>query len=195
MNQASRPCVREITACYDASSILVYQAFSDLIADAACRQGRFGDGFRMTRCSWIKPNLGWMLYRSGYARKPRQERVLSIRLSRKGFDRILELAELHQPECPVHTVLLRTVPVVCQWDPYRDLLARKVWPLRAIQLGLRDAALHAYVHDWCLGIEDITSLVHAVAAAVDGRGPMPEVPLEQLYPVSPETARRLGMEV
>ncbi|HBB34945.1 MAG TPA: hypothetical protein DDZ80_20145 [Cyanobacteria bacterium UBA8803] len=31
--------------------------------------GNFGKGFSLHRMTWIKPSLGWMLYRSGYATK------------------------------------------------------------------------------------------------------------------------------
>jgi hypothetical protein len=36
--------------------------------------------------TWIKPSFGWMMYRSGWAAKPGQERILAIEISRTGFD-------------------------------------------------------------------------------------------------------------
>lgn len=82
---------------------------------------------------------------------------------------------------------------MCQWDPFRELAARKAGPLRAIQLGLQGEVLNAYVHDWCLRIDDITDMVHAIEAAVLNRQQIPSVPEERLYPVSTDIARQLGM--
>ena len=42
--------------------------------------------------SWIKTNFLWMMYRSGWACKPGQERVLAVRITREGFDSILAKA-------------------------------------------------------------------------------------------------------
>ncbi len=36
--------------------------------------------------TWIKPSFLWMMYRSGWATKPGQEQVLSIEITRSGFE-------------------------------------------------------------------------------------------------------------
>lgn len=36
--------------------------------------------------SWIKPNFLWMIFRSGWATKENQERVLAMFLRREAFD-------------------------------------------------------------------------------------------------------------
>merc|ERR1711963_806137 len=38
--------------------------------------------------TWIKPSFAWMMYRSGYGRKPNQTNVLKIKL---GHDAVAEL--------------------------------------------------------------------------------------------------------
>ncbi len=40
----------------------------------------------MNRMTWIKPNFLWMMYRSGWAVKKNQERILAIKLTKKGFE-------------------------------------------------------------------------------------------------------------
>lgn len=82
-----------------------------------------------------------------------------------------------------------------QWDPDH---APGGPPLlrRALQLGLRDAALRRYVREWTLGIEDITDFVraqhrHALTGDLDAL----ETPREEVYPVTdPVVAARLGVD-
>ena len=80
---------RQIRAQYDADTITIYQAYSPHIADAAVAAGRFADGFKRDRMTWIKPSFLWMMYRSGWVTKPGQERVIAIRIRRDGFDWVL----------------------------------------------------------------------------------------------------------
>ena len=75
---------RHILAQYDAESVVVYQAYRDDIADWAVQHQAFGGPWSFTRMSWIKPNFLWMMYRSGWATKPGQERVLAVWLDREG---------------------------------------------------------------------------------------------------------------
>ncbi len=70
---------RHVLAQHDAETVVVYQAFRPSIAEFAVRAGRFGGEFSLTRMSWIKPNFLWMMYRSAWATKEGQERVLAVR--------------------------------------------------------------------------------------------------------------------
>jgi len=76
---------RQIRALYDADCITVYQPYSAHIVEAAVAAGRFGDGFKRDRMTSIKPSFLRMMYRSGWATKPGQERVLAFRVRRDGF--------------------------------------------------------------------------------------------------------------
>ena len=80
---------RQIYAAYDDEGVYVYQAFKPSIVKAALDKGTFGAGFNMERMTWIKPSFGWILYRSGYATKTRQEAILKIKLTHEGFLKIL----------------------------------------------------------------------------------------------------------
>ncbi|RHZ46916.1 uncharacterized protein CDV56_102444 [Aspergillus thermomutatus] len=64
---------RQIRAKYT-----VYQAYTSSIADAALDAQRFVPPFSRTHITWVKASFLWMAYRSGWARKPKQERVLAI---------------------------------------------------------------------------------------------------------------------
>ncbi len=81
-----------VRAAFDDDTVIVYQAYSDAIADEALRLGTFGQAFSLGRMTWVKPSFGWMLYRSGYGRKPGQERVLRISLTHDGFRAALAAA-------------------------------------------------------------------------------------------------------
>lgn len=51
------PQLNEIRADYDARSLVVYQAFSPAIANAAIEAGRFVAPFSFTRMTWIKSSF------------------------------------------------------------------------------------------------------------------------------------------
>jgi hypothetical protein len=62
--------------------------------------------------TWMKTNFLWMMFRSGWATKHNQQSILAIRLTRKGFDKILTHAYhslLKTPKFPDKVRL--------QWDP------------------------------------------------------------------------------
>ena len=98
---------RQVRAAYDDQTITVYQAFAAEIAVPAARSGSFeGAPFSLDRMTWIKPSFLWMMYRSGWATKTRQEHVLSVRITREGFEAALAQAVLShfEPErYPDHT--------------------------------------------------------------------------------------------
>lgn len=195
------PSGRHILAQYDAARVVVYQAFSPSIARAAVAQGRFGEGFSLTRMSWIKPNFLWMMFRAGWATKASQEAVLAVSLAREGFDAILAAAvhAAHVPEVygdrDAWQRAVQASDVRLQWDPDHAPGGAPL-PRRAVQLGLRDNALRRYVREWTLGIEDITDSVraqhrHALAGDLDAL----ETPREEVYPVDdPAVAARLGVD-
>jgi hypothetical protein len=64
------------------------------IADPAVATQTFIAPFKPSRMTWIKPSFSWMTHRSGWAAKPRQERILSIRITRAGFEEALSQAVL-----------------------------------------------------------------------------------------------------
>jgi hypothetical protein len=82
-----------------------------------------------------------------------------------------------------------------QWDPDHHPSGAKL-ERRAIQLGLRGAALESFAEAWILGIEDITPFVVEQRARVRS-GDLGELrtPREEVYPVADaEVAGRLGVE-
>lgn len=92
-----------ILAHYDDSTITVYQAYSDAIADGLLMsQNYHGDaavqsGFSLERMTWIKTNFLWMMFRSGWGTKPEQTRTLAIRIRREGWEAILEASVSTRP--------------------------------------------------------------------------------------------------
>lgn len=52
--------------------------------------------------TWIKPSFLWMAYRSGWGRKPGQERVLRIDITREGFEWALANSCLSHFDPSVH---------------------------------------------------------------------------------------------
>jgi hypothetical protein len=191
---------KEIRAVYDVRTIRVYQAYGDAIADAALSRGTFvSPPFKMERMTWVKPSFLWMMYRSGWGNKDAgQRRILAIDISRSGFEWALDNS------CPSHpdTAMSRTEydrlkaasPVRIQWDPDRDL-ALDPMDRRAIQVGLRGAAVSHYLSEWIEAITEVTALAHSIEALVrSGRTDEAErlLPVERPYPLPPTTAARIG---
>ena len=194
--------VRVIRAAYAAETVTVYQAYAPQIADAAVRAGAFVSPFSRGRMTWIKPSFGWMMYRSGWAGKPGQERVLAIEITRVGFEWALAHACLSHYEPGTHdsrqawAAMRDASPVRVQRDPDRSLAGKRL-ERRAIQVGLSGEAVHRYCDEWIRSITDITAivretgqLVHADRIAHVSR----DLPAEKAYPLSLALARRIGAD-
>ncbi|WP_067509124.1 DUF4291 domain-containing protein [Actinoplanes sp. TFC3] len=183
---------RQIRAVYTPHTITVYQAYSEEIAGAAVRAGRFVAPFRVGRMTWVKPSFLWMMYRSGWATKPGQERVLAVEITREGFDWALDQAcpsshEASSGESREEWALrLKRSSVRVQWDPERSLNLGAL-PYRSLQLGLSGEVSRRYVEDWTVAITDVTSLVREVAATRDA-GQLPD---ERPYPLPASLAAAL----
>lgn len=189
---------------YDDDGVYFYQAFNDAIADWAVEhQALGGPVFNATRMTWIKPSFAWVLYRSGYAAKHSQERVLKLKL----------------PHAAVAALLSRCACKVggggakgrVQWDPARDLETsegrgkgtepRRMLRARAIQIGLSRELSATYTAS-ITEVHDVTALARRVGAAhkaKDVKAAMAELrgalPRERPYlpRLPPAELARLGM--
>ncbi len=191
----------EIRANYDADTIVVFQAFSHAIADAALAAGTFAEPFSFHRMTWIKPSFLWLMERSNWATKPGQERILAVRLSRSGWEEALSCGVLTYPVPKIHgsaerwNSLFNSAPVHIQWDPERSLRGSAL-DHYAIQVGISRHLIKRYVNEWVVQITDRTPDVRKTHALLrTGRADKVKgfVPRERKYPVSVETAKRLGM--
>ena len=155
---------RNIYAVFDDKTIRVYQAYNNELADEALKLGKFGSKFSLNRMTWIKPSFLWMMYRSGWATKEGQERILAIDLKREGFDEIVrnsvlssfrEVSDLSKEKWKEK---LENSEVRCQWDPDRNIYGNPIGR-RAIQLGIKGEMVKKYTNDWIVNITDITDKV------------------------------------
>lgn len=157
---------RTIRAVYDDSTVRVYQAYNNAIANAAVAAQSFQLPMEMglwspKRMTWIKPSKVWMAYRCGWTvlKDAKQERVLALDLDRTKFEELLAKAALSDTKC-------RNRSVVVQWDPERDVAPqaarRQVFtsPLkrvRSVQIGLKPPANHCLLDpETVIRITDVT---------------------------------------
>ncbi|CAG8644527.1 18285_t:CDS:2, partial [Dentiscutata erythropus] len=178
---------RHIMAQYDESTIIVYQAFKPSIANYA-------------RMTWIKPNFAWMMYRSGWATKTNQERILAIRITLQGFNTILSNA-VASSYGQVKNIFVskddwnlavKASDVRLQWDPDHDLVGRKL-NRRAIQLGIRGKFLEQYSNEWIQNIEDVTEFVKEQHKfVVEEKLDQVMTPFETVYNVPTDISERIG---
>lgn len=139
-----------------------------------------------------------MMYRSGWASRPGQERVLTVTITRDGFEWALAHSSLshflpgtyaNEAEWAERKA---ASPVRVQWDPERSLLLE---PLahRTIQIGLGEGAVRRYVEDWITSVADLTPLAHEIRSLVT-KGQLgaarAKLPHERTYPL-PEHLRRV----
>jgi hypothetical protein len=176
----------------------VYQAYNPTLGSYAATNGRFPDTYNRDRMTWIKPSFLWMMHRSGWATKQRQERVLAIEITRSGLEWALANAALSHYQTDVHSskeewgATLRR-PVRVQWDPERSLTMR---PLehRSLQVGLSGDAVHRYVDSWIVGITDATELAHRIHSLIKTNSLTAAealLPPERPYPLPSEIAAPL----
>jgi hypothetical protein len=174
----------QIRADFDARTITVYQAYSPAIADAALRAGRFVAPFSFHRMTWIKPSFLWLMHRSNWARKPGQERVLAVRVSREGWEEALSRAVLTTGD-PAEVA---RAAVHVQWDPERSPRGAALNHY-SIQVGVGRHLIRTFTDEWITGITDLTPQVHRAAELIrSGRaaGARRLIPTERVYPLPPE---------
>eukprot|EP01084_Bolivina_argentea_P152353 265788_1 len=164
------PYGKFITGTFDLKNnfIIVYQAFNSNIANYASQSQKFigCDHYNETRMTWVKSNFLWMMYRSGWGKKDKnQSNILAIYLKLDCFETFIS-------EC-VYSKYNNALPydekehkkkitskdrIVLQWDPHHSPTGGKIEGKRAIQLGMKGKYLNQF-HDSILCIQDITSFV------------------------------------
>lgn len=163
---------RHILAQFDDETIIVYQAYRPSIGQFAVQKGFFGGDFQFSRMSWIKPNFLWMMYRSQWGQAEGQEVVLAVRLKRYFFDSLLAQAVPSSFDASLFgshdkwAAAVARSDVRLQWDPDHLPTGEKC-ERRAIQLGLRGAALEAYGKREIIEIIDMSPFVAEQRPKVD----------------------------
>lgn len=178
---------RHILAHFDEESIIVYQAYGPSIGRFAVANQFFGGDFSYSRMSWIKPNFLWMMYRSQWGQAENQEMVLAVRLKRRFFDSLLALAVPSSFDADAYgdreewAKAVARSEVRLQWDP-DHLPSGEKCERRAIQLGLRGAALEAYGEREILEIIDMSEFVaHQRPEVREWKNGKLLTPLETVY--------------
>ncbi|WP_405851338.1 DUF4291 domain-containing protein [Streptomyces sp. NBC_00090] len=180
----------QIRADYDAHTIVVYQAYAPAIADAALRAGRFVAPFSFRRMTWIKPSLMWLMHRSNWARKPGQERVLAVRMTREGWEDALSQAVLTTAD----PAAVAQAAVHVQWDPERSPRGAALNHY-SIQVGIGRHLVRTFNDDWIVGLTDLTPQVRKAASLIrTGHAARSQglLPAERAYPLPRELENRLA---
>lgn len=183
---------RGIRADFDAATITLYQAYAPAVAEPALAAQRFVPPFSFGRMTWIKPSFAWLMHRSNWARKPGQERVLAVRITRAGWEEALRRAVLTTAD-PAE---LARAEVHVQWDPERSLRGAALNHY-SIQVGVGRTLIRTFAEEWITGITDLTPQARKIAALVQGgRAAQAQrlLPPERPYPLPGSIAARLGMD-
>jgi hypothetical protein len=189
-----------ILAHFDDETIIVYQAYRPSIGHFAVKNGFFGGDFKYSRMSWIKPNFFWMMYRSQWGQAQGQEVVLAVRLRRGFFDSLLAQAVPSSFDARGFAsrddwaAAVARSDVRLQWDPDHLPTGEKC-ERRAIQLGLRSAALEAYGKREIVQIIDMSSFVAEQRQNVqEWQNGTLTTPVEHVYiPADPIVAKIGGL--
>jgi hypothetical protein len=143
---------RVVRAIHDNSTVRVYQAYNEPIANVLLETHSFREAansglWSPIRTPWIKPSKVWMAYRCGWTvlKDANQSRVLALDIDRFKFEELLARATLsdhEQRNKKSEKKKCRASGVVVQWDPERvmDLstqtFTRSTPEVRSIQIGL-----------------------------------------------------------
>ena len=180
---------KEIRAVYTENTIRVYQAYNEVIAKEAVKNGTFGEKFKLDRMTWIKPSFLWMMYRCGWGAKENQEHILAIDMKREAFDFIVQNAVISTYNSNMDISYeewkeqIKKSDIRCQWDPERDLYGQPLG-YRSIQLGLRGEAVRKYVDEWIVNITDITDYVKKLKMQKDAKNDISALlPKEEIYTI------------
>ncbi|GAA1623752.1 DUF4291 domain-containing protein [Catellatospora bangladeshensis] len=191
--------LRQIRADFDSGTIAVYQAYPPAIAEAALAAGRFVAPFSFTRMTWIKPSLLWLMHRSNWARKPGQERILAVRITRAGWEQALAHGVLTAPVPAIHgsaaawSEAFEAARVHVQWDPERTLRGAALNHY-SIQVGIGRTLIRTFADEWVTGLTDLTPTVHRIDTLVRaGKHAQAQrlLPAERPYPLGADLARRI----
>jgi hypothetical protein len=194
--------MREVRASRGENTIRVYQAFSNAIAEGALKAQTLVAPFSRSRMTWIKPSFCWMMYRSGWARKDNQERVLGIDITRAGFEWALSHSCATAFDPNRHSSvdewkrLLSSSPVRIQWDPERTVLLEPL-DYRTIQIGLSGVAVESYADTWITKIEDVTPLarqIELLAKNGEREQAQAQLPNEVPYSLSDDLSHWVGCD-
>mgnify|MGYP002627293860 CR=1 FL=1 len=138
--------------------------------------------------TWIKPSFLWMMYRSGWATKENQERILAITIKREAFDFLVQNAvvssysEALGISYPEWQQQIQTSDIRVQFDPERDIHGNPL-EYRSIQIGIRGESVKKFVSDWIVNIQDMTDYVTDLRIRKEkGEDITPLLPPERLYP-------------
>ncbi len=179
-----------VLALFDDESIVVYQAYRPSIGRYAIEHGCLGGpDFSFQRMSWVKPNFLWMMYRSGWGTKEGQEMTLGLRIRRAFFDRLLDEAVPSSFEASgmqdrdAWAAAVRVSDVRLQWDPDHAPDGARLGR-RAVQLGLRGAALKELAGAGLIEVIDMTGFVATQRALLAEDWSHLMTPMEQVYPVT-----------
>lgn len=193
------PAVYEIRANYDRDTIVIYQAYSDNIADVALKLQRFASPFSFHRMTWIKPSFLWLMHRSNWGQKAHQQRTLAVHISRAGWEKALSLGTLTHPErsvfpnASVWETEFANSPVHIQWDTERSLRGAGLNHF-SIQVGIGRQMIQEYVDQWIVRIEDLTTTVSKIRDLLksgDEKNAKRHLPSERVYPIEPRIGDRI----
>lgn len=195
---------RIIRALYDETTITIYQAYNETIANSALKAQTFiSPPFKKDRMTWIKPSFLWMMYRSGWATKKDQEVILSIKIKRTGFEWALNNSCLTRYNEEIYgnyenwQLALTRSPVRVQWDPEKTISFENL-PYKSIQIGLSGLAINEYLSDWIVEIVDITkecSLIHDMIINKKESQITSLLPNEKIYPLPNFLSKRINSDL
>lgn len=174
-------------------TIILYQAYKETIAKYGVAHQTFKNcpDFSTARMTWLKPNFLWMMYRSGWATKPNQERILAITVKKDNFNEILRksVTTLKKENATETKDEKSAIDVRLQWDPDHDPFGEKL-ERRAIQIGIRGDVLEMFLSQHILSICDITDFVQEQRSYVSPEGiKFLRIPAEHIYTIDDDLLR------
>lgn len=192
---------RQVRAQFTDATVRVYQVVPRDFGDAALDAGTFVPPFPMGQMMWLKPSFLSQVFRWQLASRTAPHMLLAIDVKRAAFEWMLatSCAATHEPDLfPFRDAWARRMAqtsVRLQWDQDKTVLAKPL-PCRSVSLGLSGETLEHYIEDWIVGLTSSEGLAQWISSAMKDKRYVEaaaHLPVEQLYPLSQETAAAIGV--
>lgn len=191
----------QIRARFNQNRLTVYQGHSQSVADASLASGKLVLAPKAADSLWITTSFLDAMRDSDWAMREGQHRILSLHMTRQGFEWALDHAvsagfdpERFDTETQWQRALAHS-PVRVQWDQALSLNGKPAGYMTP-RLGLALEARERFLSEWISDISDVTPHVlkiHQLVLDEDWEAAESRVPGEQPYPLRHSLRQRLGI--
>ncbi|KAJ5077337.1 hypothetical protein M0811_05859 [Anaeramoeba ignava] len=200
----------KILATYDKETIIVYQIVSEEVGKILSKQNTLhlkDDTF--SKMIWLQTEFLGVMQQTNWGRNKKKEKILAIRMTRKGFEKILKwgmpthfkkteklYSEKKEWKQELEKAKKNKSFVCFQFVPSKDCNGNGSRKRKALYFGLKGKILRKFIDRYVKDFEDITlfSQLTYVNFRKKKKNKILEFPIHQDYPLPDDLKDFLGMK-